>query len=153
MESEFLQEYIKKNRKIQKNLIKYLNEDEDSEFYFDKLNQILKTYKIQEDKYELKTVLHLISNISKNTHRSLDFFQKIERVLTIFLEDIKNYFTNYEIFNTFRGSKRILLFLIKQNIMIPDKTISNIIIKSKYMFKYYPHYFILNSNHFLIHFY
>ena len=70
------------------------------------------------------------------------FFSKIERILQFFKKDIRKYFSNSEIFNIFAGNKRILLFLIEQQIIIIDEYISKkIATTDKYIKGNYPQYF------------
>ena len=79
-----------------------------------KLKDIFEDLKIGDNKHEFRLVLHFISSISENHFREPAFFDKIERSLRYFKDDIKNYYSNLEIFNIFSQNKRIILFFIKE---------------------------------------
>lgn len=91
--------------------------------------------------HELDSTLRLILNIANNHHRSNDFFSKIEKIILIFKNEIKQSYSNLDIFNNFKSNKRILLFLIEEKIMKMDKTIASIINKGIYKESKYPNYF------------
>ena len=91
---------------------------------------------------ELNSLLHLISQILNNHHRTLAFTGKIIQILSALKNNLKKIFLNQELFTIFRKNKRILLFLIEEKLLIPDQTISNIICSKKYLQKKYPHYFL-----------
>lgn len=120
---EFIQDEIAKMKDIEENIINYLDNEEEEEVNFQLLIQFLNNLEIQKNKSNLKTVFHFISHISSNHYRSRNFFSKIERILSSYQESIKNCLTNSEIFNIFKQSKRILLFLFDKKILIPDKLI------------------------------
>ncbi|KAK8884540.1 hypothetical protein M9Y10_043654 [Tritrichomonas musculus] len=110
--------YLLKMQRIEEILIDFLdnerNEEKDSHVlnfnYFEGLN-------FKDKKYRLKEILHLIVQISNNHHRSPDFYLKICTVINYFKEDIKQSFSNYEIFTIFSRNKRILSFLFKERIL------------------------------------
>ena len=136
------QEYLDTMKDIQENILNFLEEKENSEENFIILENKFEGNKIKDHSYELLSLLHLISKIGNNHHRFPNFFSKIERILLIFKEDIKKYFSNSEIFNIFKSSKRILLFLIEQQIIIFDEYIAKIITNTgKYIKAKYPQYF------------
>ena len=100
-----LQEYTDKMKKIQSQILEFLEDEEASEENFKTLLTLLSI----SDRYELKLILLMISKISNNHHRCLHFFTKIERILGILFTENKNMFSNTEIFNIFKNNKRILL--------------------------------------------
>ena len=136
------QEYLNKMKVIQESILNFLEEGAKSEenllIFKDKYNNL----KISDSKYDILTLLHLISEIGNNCHRFPNFFDKIEKILQFFKEDIKKYFPNSKIFNIFKSNKRILLFLIEQQIIIIDEYIVKEITKTdKYINAKYPQYF------------
>ena len=65
-----------------------------------------------------------------------------EKIIAFLKNEIKQTFSNIEIFNIFKNSKIILLFLIKENIITIDETIAEIMMKKeKYKQMKYPEYF------------
>lgn len=138
---ETIREYIDKMEKMHKVLLYYIEDEDNKKDSFDKLKHQLYDQKVRENKFKLKTFLYLISKIANEHYRSIDFFTKIENVMKIFKDDFKKYFTNSEIFSIFENNKRILYFLFSENILIPDKSISQMLTSSKYRKRFYPHYF------------
>ena len=120
----------------------FLDNEAKSEEKFQILKVSYNNTKIKYNQYYLYTLLHFISKIGNHHHRSPNFFAKIERLLIFFKEDIKKYFTNSVVFNIFRSNKRILLFLVEQQIIVIDEYIVRKITKTcKYIEAKYPQYF------------
>lgn len=132
---------IEEMQSIQSKLLDFLDNETDEEQNFQILKQELDNIKVCDDMHKFKLFLYLISKISNNHHRGNNFFNKIDRILRLFKDDIKKYFTNQTIFNIFKGNKRILLFLIDEKIMIMDESIAKIIVKNQFLSAKYPQYF------------
>lgn len=141
MNTMSLQEVVENMRKIQKNLLDYIENEDKIEENFQNLQKVFYDQKIQDDKYSFNSVLHLISNIAENHHRNSSFFEKIEKIIQFFKESIKTHFSSTQIFNVFKKNKRILLFLLKEEIIVIDKYIFKIITSEKYLKLNYPQYF------------
>ena len=125
------QEYLDMMKEIQKNILNFLEEEANSEENLLKKDEF-NNFKISDNQYDFLSLLHLIPKIVNNCHRfPIFFFSKIERILQFFKEDIQKYFTNSEIFNIFKRNKRILLFLIEQQIMVIDEYIVKKITKTE----------------------
>ena len=107
-----LQEYLEKMKDIHAQIILYLDYEVNDEENYENLFQLLVDQKIRNDSHELKLFLHLILKIANNHHHTTDFFDKIEKILHIFKNEIPSYLSNLEIFTIFKTNKRILLFLI-----------------------------------------
>ena len=63
--------------------------------------------------------------------------------------EIKQTFSNFEIFNLFKSNKRILLSLIEERIFVIDKNIAKIIKNGKYKDRKYIEYFFNEMKPFL----
>ena len=74
--------------------------------------------KVKINKEKLRFLLRLISEISQNHHRFPYLITKIEHILNNFFDIIKTTFSSYEIFDLFKNNKRIILFLLKENVPI-----------------------------------
>lgn len=98
-------------RNIQINILDYISDESDNDEKFENIMKLLD--KIHENKYELKSLLFLIVNISNNQYRTANFFSKIERILIVFKDYLKMYFSNSEIFHIFKSNKRILYMRCK----------------------------------------
>ena len=109
---------------IQEIFLQYLDKEENDDnfltisgyHFFDNLNS-------EEKRYKLKEIIHLIFYISNNHHRTPSFISKIEKILLFFKEDIKQTFTNDEIFKCFYQNMRIILFLFEEKIIEMTPTI------------------------------
>ena len=141
-------DYIEKKKDIHKKLLEYLENEKNVEEYFQNVVQKINDQKIQNDKQEFKAILRLIIKISNNHKRSPNFFIKIEQIISNFKNDIKQIFSNSEIFDIIKSNKRIILYFIEEGIIIPDESIINVIMPEKFSFsnlKYikasYPFYF------------
>ena len=89
------------------------------------LIKFLEDPKLQEDKYDLRTTIHLILATVKHHHRCPDYFTKVDQIFTRLKDQILKNFTNNEIFEIFKLHKRVLLFMIKEKILKLDKSIVN----------------------------
>ena len=105
---------------------------------FQILNDLLKDQKILENRHEFKAVLYMIAKISNNFSRNSYFINKIEKIIDNYKDQIKNNFTNSEIFDIFYKNKRILLFLIENKVVNVDKTIYNKMRNYNYLYYFYP---------------
>lgn len=125
-------EYINQMKEFYDFLLSFLeNEDDIDEYDFENLINFIERQKFKENHEEPKNLLHLISIISKNHHRHHCFINRIEKILLYLKEDIKQTFSNSEIFEFFKNDKRILLFLFKNEIITPNDFILNYILETK----------------------
>lgn len=128
-------------RSIQSEFLKFIDDDENFEEKFQNLLLLFEDKKIRENKNDLRLFLHHITSVCANHHRNKNFFNKIERVIKLFKDEIKKFYINSEIFSIFRKDKRILLFLVEEKILIFDEYVAKKITESKYAKKKYPQYF------------
>ena len=136
-----IQEYLEKMKNIQKILLEFIENEDNCEENYQNLTNIFDDYKIRKNRYDLKSLLHLIVNIANNHYRGNGFFSKIEKIILLFEDEIKNYFTNSSIFNIFETNKRLLLFLIQNKILIFDNQIAKTINNFRYKYSDYIDYF------------
>lgn len=146
-----IDESIYNLQRIQGKILEYLEDSDEDENAENELIKYLdqKDFNICNNKNNLMEFLLLISKISKNHNRSPDstsFISKIERIISKYQNEILKYFTNMEIFNIFKGNKRILLSLFEKQILNPDDSIRSIITNNKYAKRCYPHYFKIEFN-------
>ena len=143
-----INEMIEKMKMIQSRLLRFINEENDIEEHFQNFKEIFEDHQIL-DKY-IVLVIHLISQVSSSHYRNNDFISKIERILLIFKDEMKNRFVNSVLFYFFKNNKRILLFLIKEEIMTIDEYIFSEMMKEKYKSMKYPHYFLPEIKPFIL---
>ena len=143
----FTQHYIQEKQEMQQTLLNYIDNEENVEEYYSNLLTFIKVKQITEDKSELKIFLNLLIRIANFHYRSSDFFNKIEKILYDFKEDIMKHLTNSEIFNLFQSNKRILLFLFENKIIIFDHYIYlKIYEEDEYLSYFYPEISDYNKN-------
>ena len=133
--------YLEEKKELQSCLHKFIDHNGIDEEIFQDLIKVINKQQIREIKLALRSLLHLISIISINYHRTPDFFTKIDKILSDLSNEIRDNFTNTEIFQIFKQSKRVLLFLIQNELLTIDQTIANTLLKPKYCKLKYPHYF------------
>ena len=133
--------YLEEMKMIQINLLEFIGDSMNAEEKYQNFIKLLKDYQILLNKHKLKSLLHLITKISNNHYRPPNFFSKIEKVLSLLQEKMALYLSNLEIFNIFKSNKRLLLYLIKENIIIFDHSNSLILKRDKYIEYGYVDYF------------
>ena len=141
-----INEYLEQKKSLQSIILEYINDEESN---FNKLVQMFDNLEISNNINELKALLHLLVKIIDNHYHPPDFFNKIEQILLYFKDNLQQNFLKYELFNIFKSSKRILLFLIKNNILELDQSIANIMMTPKYYNAKYPHYFFIELKKFI----
>ena len=124
--------YVKTMKNIYSSILKFIEEEDLSGSNYSSLQKVFDDSNIRKEKYILKLTLRLLSSISNNHQRVPNFFPKIFQILKEFEKQIKTNFSNQSIFNIFKGNKRILLFLIEEQILFLNKTIINVFQTPKY---------------------
>ena len=133
--------FIEKMKNYQRSLLEYIDDEKNLEENYINLLKLFKTQKIQDDQKELKLLFTVILNIANNHHRSDNFYCKIEKILDFFKDDFPNFFTNSELFDFFQDNKMILLYLMKEKLLIVNKSISAKIISSIHKIAKYSRFF------------
>ena len=146
---EEIQKYLDQMKEVQKQILDFIENGDNLEEDQKNLIKFFDDKKIRQDKHELKATLRLIAQISNDHHRSPNLLAKIQQVILIFKKDIQHLFSNRQIFHIFRNSKRILLFLMEEKLINPDKSISSNIVNSKYPKACYSQYFYPEFRSFL----
>ena len=137
-------EYLNKMKTVHNLILEYLDNEEDNT-KFGELVNLLNFQNPQSCTLELKSVLHLLSQISLNHHRNPLFFDKIKKIIFHFKKEIIQTFSNIEIYNIFKNNKLILLFLIDEAIMTFNSELIPKIGENKSFFN--PEINKLNQNH------
>lgn len=137
----FIKEFFERMKNVQENIIELIESEEDIEESHENFKKIINDANIFEDSTKFKLVLRIISSITKNHHREENFFAKIQKIIVLMKDKIKQTFSNMEIFDIFKNQKKVILFLIKEEIIIIDEPITKIITNGKYKDRKYPEYF------------
>ena len=115
------QSYINKMKRIQNDLLDFINGMENNLNDQTKIIQTVNDSKDLENRYEFKSFLYLILKIATNHCSASNLFNKITNLLNYFKDPIKQSFSNTEIFDIFESNRKLLLFLIKNTINIIEK--------------------------------
>lgn len=120
-----IENYIKQKKEMHSLLLEYIDNEENDDCGFDNFTKFVDNTNTLQDVEELKILLRLIVKISKYHYRMPNFFSKLERIILHYQKYIKQTLSNLEIYELFKNSKRILLFLFEKGILIKDMTIIN----------------------------
>lgn len=135
-------EYLKEMKEYQQRILEFIdcnvNEIEEK---FMNLCDLFKEKKNKDKKQYLEMIFNILVSIIDNHFREPMFFDKIKQILLFFKDSIKKYFDNEMIFEIFKSNKIILLFLIKQNILIIDQIVFEKITNGIGILQKYPEYF------------
>lgn len=131
---EEIQKYLDEKKEIQRFVLSIISNDVLIDGSV--INKCTKSHN------ELKLFLCLLLRISNNHHNAASISIQINKILSFLRQKITSKFSNFEIFDIFKTSKRILLFLFEEKIIIPDEHIVKIMTSYKYSKKGYPYYFI-----------
>ena len=145
-QAEF-QRYTNEKKKLNTLIINYIEDSDNCKDNFNNLIEFINLNKYQEKQEELSHLLHLIVNIANNHYRNEYFIMKIEQILQYLKDNIKQTFSNLEIYNLFQNNKIILLYLIKNKIIAIDEEIFYLI-TSKINGTHFCHFFLSRNQKF-----
>ena len=114
-----IEEYLTEMKNIKQMILDILDDDNEN---IDRSIKILNNKTLSSTiPYKALSIFQIIIHITNEHHRGPNFFLKIEQILNNFKNEIKN-FDNSDIFEIFKSNKRIILYLIKEKLLILDKT-------------------------------
>ncbi|KAK8897751.1 hypothetical protein M9Y10_015716 [Tritrichomonas musculus] len=113
----YVQEYLAKMKELQNLLLDYIDDEVNDQNKFQNLISFIKSQKIISNKHQLTELIHLIASIIDYHYRTINFYENIFNIILFIKEELKHYYTNYEIFNFFKNNKRVILFLSEENII------------------------------------
>ena len=114
------QEYLEKLQNVQQALLDFVDGDDNTEDDFINIVNLFESEQITNDPHKFNQILRLLAKISNHHYRSLNFHEKLDKILLFFKEDIKKNFSNSEIFKILKNNKRRVLLLIKHEIINVD---------------------------------
>ena len=95
-----IQEFLIKMTNIQNALLHFI-ESEPNETNFQNFVKLVEDNQIQKDRQKFHSFLYLLNKVSNNHNRNTDFISKFEKILNYYASDIKQTFSNTEIFHIF----------------------------------------------------
>lgn len=108
-----VQNFIKEMKEINSKLLVYLDKQESSEADYQLIIQLLNDLKIRENKHKLRDVVHIMAEIYSNHHGKQAFYSKLERIFLFLKNDIKQTFSNEDLYNMVKESNRLLRWFIR----------------------------------------
>lgn len=136
-----IEKYLEKMKDIQKAILNFIEKENTIKDDYKIIIKYLDDNEIQEDYHDFNAILRMIIHISNHHHRTPNFFNKIEHILSSLKGGIEKFYTKNQIFDIFQSNKRLLLYLFEEKILIPDESLASIITTDKYVYSYYPEYF------------
>ena len=144
------QKYFDDKKKFYVKLMEFLENSETSDSNFIQIIELINDAKLTEDHEEFKIFLRLLLNLSNHHHRQTNFISNIEKIFLHLMDQIKQTFSNYVIFNIFQSNKIILLFLIETKVLtIDEKIYHEIMNKQELNGLQYFHFFIPEMKEFI----
>lgn len=135
----YLKYYLNEMQNLQHVLLEYIDSESEDEVNFRELINKYENSNISKKRDTIKDFLYLISSIANN-HRAPNLIQRIEQLLIHLKNQIEENFTSIDLLMIFKKNKRIILFLLKERLIVPDKTMSQIIIDMNYHQYFYPEF-------------
>ncbi|KAK8839416.1 hypothetical protein M9Y10_031766, partial [Tritrichomonas musculus] len=126
-----MESYIEDKKNLYASILEFLEEskdDNDGEVMtesFQQLITVIKSQHIEENAEEMRQFLEIIKSIGLHHHRDQHFNEKMNQLLIRYKDQIKQTLSNLEIFRIFENNKKIVLFLLQNELI----TISNEIYK------------------------
>lgn len=105
-----IKEFINKMNLLQNSLLEFIDEENENEEKYSNLIQSFNNQNLSENQEELKLFFSILSNVSNNHHKTINFWSKIEQIILFFKDDIPKYFNNMDLFDLFHDNKKLLLF-------------------------------------------
>ena len=117
--------YFNEKKELQEHILCFIDgQPQSDKESFEELTSFFKKYtKYLDEKEDLLFVLLTISQIVCNHHRQKDFFARIFKLISYLRTSIQKNLTNEEIFDQFKYSSQILLFTLREKILILDRSI------------------------------
>ncbi|KAK8898336.1 hypothetical protein M9Y10_000620 [Tritrichomonas musculus] len=129
-----IKKLVEENKCMQENVLDFL---EAKDACFKNVKEYIDNEKIRENKEKLLIFINILSTISDNHKISHEFINKIKQIINYLQLNIKKFNSDLEIYQTFKKSKQILLFLFDQKILIPNSLIFEDMRRSTDMLQYF----------------
>ena len=144
-----MESYIEDKKNLYTQILEFLedsdehNDDKVTKESFEKLINVIKSQQIETDKEEMRQFVEIIKSIGENHHRDHHFNKGINQLLLHYKQQIKQTLSNSEIYHMFEDNKKVVLFLLKQDIItISDEISKEMMNKQENNGNRYCHFFI-----------
>ena len=105
-----INEFLEEMEKIQTTLLDFLEHGDNDEEKYQNLIYIFNDIKIYDNQFKIKSLFYLILKISNNHYRETEFFNKIEKILQVFKDDMQT--MNFSISS--KATKGFFYFFLKK---------------------------------------
>ena len=122
-----LKDYITRMKMLYSALLEYIDSDDDSPESFQEFAAFLKGNDFGGNADELRTILNLISKVSKHHRGGRNQTAKLKKVIAYFLPVIKQTLSNLDLFRIFRGSRLLVLFLFDEQAVRVDEEVAYLV--------------------------
>lgn len=129
--------YIKEMKEIYKEIHDFICNPNSSEVQFQEIVKLFTKSNLKENNNKLREIIHIINDISHSHHRTATFYNKIDQIIQHLAEDIKQSFSNSDIYNIIENNRRLLLSFIENNIITVNKTIATEFFEDDNYYKYF----------------
>lgn len=113
-----------KLQSIQKQLLKFIDNEGNTEENFQKLIKNLEDSKVWDNRCDFRLFIRFLAKINCHYHRSPTFISKIKQIILFYKDDLIKNYTNEQLYSIFRKSKLFVLFLFENDIIKMNENIS-----------------------------
>lgn len=126
-------QYLNIKKELYNNLLDYIDNETEADsitfyHYLDNIN----------NRQEMILFFGLLVQICSNHHRKLNFNKKIEKIIQYFMTNLKQAFSNLELFEIFKTSKLLVLILVVNETITVLIYYTNYQTNTKYHQFFYP---------------
>lgn len=103
--------------------LKFVEGGSDTPDNYNEFVTTIKSNNLGENPDELRSILHIIHKVSFHHKRQPNFISKVHKTILFFSDQIKESFSNSDLYRIFRSNKLLLIFLFEQKIITVDEDI------------------------------
>ena len=118
-----MEKYIYEQKKFYDLLLIYLSNANYNESFFQILINFISIEHYIENEKDFNHFLHFLANIANNHHHDESFFTNFFQIIRYYTTQLKQTFSNFEIYDIFKSNKKIILYLFQNSIIELDEEI------------------------------
>lgn len=108
-----VQELISERKELYTNFMNMIEAADDSQSYLSFVD-LCERKEIKEKREEIMFIMHMMIEVSENHYRNANFFDKIEKIIFHFKDQIKQALSDSELYLLCKNNKRMLYFMFKE---------------------------------------
>ncbi|KAK8843071.1 hypothetical protein M9Y10_025262 [Tritrichomonas musculus] len=133
--------YFDQKKELYRLIYDFFECEDDLNNVFDNLINYIRKEQISNTSEDFFILLKMISYKINSYKPNSKILSKFENLIILFKKEIKQTFSNLEIFNIFKNNKLVLLYLKKNDIIKIDESVFNFIEKNMKKYSSYQYYF------------